>query len=115
MIQFPWYKLLILLCSVLICLDPAVIVAAVSSRTANSLNFKFRAQLSYYLHTHVLKATVPIARGITCYYIEYFTYIADSAVSNELVTVPEGKVTFGKPVDFPSYGWDIEYGQLTMK
>ena len=42
-------------------------------------------------------------------------YLADSAVSNEMVTVPEGKVTFGKPVDFPSYGWDNEYGQATMK
>ena len=44
-----------------------------------------------------------------------FIYIADPAGPNELVTVPEGKVTFGKPVDFPSYGWDNEYGQVTMK
>jgi formylglycine-generating enzyme required for sulfatase activity len=26
--------------------------------------------------------------------------------------VPEGIVTFGKPDEFPSYGWDNEYGSL---
>ena len=29
---------------------------------------------------------------------------------NELIKIPGGKVNFGKPVTFPSYGWDNEYG-----
>ena len=41
--------------------------------------------------------------------------LAEPAGLNELISVPEAKVTFGKPVDFPSYGWDNEYGQVTMK
>ncbi|XP_065904281.1 hercynine oxygenase-like isoform X2 [Dysidea avara] len=40
--------------------------------------------------------------------------ISDAAVRNEMITVPEGTVRFGKPVDFPSYGWDNEYGQVEM-
>ncbi|GFO10818.1 5-histidylcysteine sulfoxide synthase [Plakobranchus ocellatus] len=32
---------------------------------------------------------------------------------NKMVTVPETDVTVGKPEDFPSYGWDNEYGQAT--
>ena len=31
------------------------------------------------------------------------------------VKVPAGKVTIGKPRDFPSYGWDNEYGQCQME
>lgn len=46
--------------------------------------------------------------------VEWFP-LASPVGTNELVVVPEGKVTFGKPVDFPSYGWDNEYGQVTMK
>lgn len=34
---------------------------------------------------------------------------------NELITVPAGKVKFGKPKEFPSYGWDCEYGEVNMK
>lgn len=39
------------------------------------------------------------------------------AGSNELVRLGgQGtKVTLGKPDDFPSFGWDNEYGQLTME
>lgn len=32
------------------------------------------------------------------------------APANEIVHVPAGKVTLGKPRDFPSFGWDNEYG-----
>eukprot|EP00058_Branchiostoma_floridae_P017017 XP_002602505.1 hypothetical protein BRAFLDRAFT_127146 [Branchiostoma floridae] len=34
---------------------------------------------------------------------------------NPLVQVEGGEVTFGKPEDFPSYGWCMEYGQQTFK
>jgi len=30
---------------------------------------------------------------------------------NEMVAVEKQQVTLGKPVDYPSYGWDNEYGQ----
>ena len=49
------------------------------------------------------------------YIIYAMVNIADAAVRNEMITVPEGTVRFGKPVDFPSYGWDNEYGQVEMK
>ncbi|XP_078263777.1 uncharacterized protein LOC144597892 isoform X1 [Rhinoraja longicauda] len=32
--------------------------------------------------------------------------------ANPLIKVPGSRVTFGKPRDFPSYGWDNEYGQM---
>lgn len=32
----------------------------------------------------------------------------------ELLQVPEGTVTLGKPSDFPSFGWDNEYGSKEM-
>lgn len=31
-------------------------------------------------------------------------------IQNELLQVPSGSVSLGKPKDFPSYGWDNEYG-----
>ncbi|KAL8572528.1 hypothetical protein ACOMHN_019567 [Nucella lapillus] len=31
---------------------------------------------------------------------------------NKMVRVAEGEVTLGKPKDFPSYGWDNEYGEV---
>ena len=34
---------------------------------------------------------------------------------NQFLQVPEGDVTLGKPDDFPTYGWDNEYGTRTMK
>ncbi|CAH1243382.1 Hypp7085 [Branchiostoma lanceolatum] len=34
---------------------------------------------------------------------------------NPLLRVEGGEVTFGKPKDFPSYGWCVEYGQRTFK
>lgn len=33
---------------------------------------------------------------------------------NEMIAVPETAVTIGKPRDFPSFGWDNEYGQRTF-
>jgi len=41
--------------------------------------------------------------------------IANAPIRNEMITVPEGTVKIGKPVDFPSYGWDNEYGHIEMK
>lgn len=34
--------------------------------------------------------------------------------ANEFLKVNGGQVTLGKPKDFPSYGWDNEYGSKTM-
>ncbi|XP_038650615.1 ergothioneine biosynthesis protein 1-like isoform X2 [Scyliorhinus canicula] len=35
------------------------------------------------------------------------------ALDNPLIKVPAAQVTYGKPRNFPSYGWDNEYGQMT--
>ncbi|XP_067893606.1 uncharacterized protein [Heterodontus francisci] len=35
------------------------------------------------------------------------------AFDNPLIKVPASQVTYGKPRNFPSYGWDNEYGQMT--
>ena len=37
------------------------------------------------------------------------------AGENTLIRVPAGKAVLGKPDDFPSYGWDNEYGRCEMK
>eukprot|EP00584_Thalassiosira_punctigera_P000522 CAMPEP_0172526622 /NCGR_PEP_ID=MMETSP1067-20121228/1484_1 /TAXON_ID=265564 ORGANISM="Thalassiosira punctigera, Strain Tpunct2005C2" /NCGR_SAMPLE_ID=MMETSP1067 /ASSEMBLY_ACC=CAM_ASM_000444 /LENGTH=993 /DNA_ID=CAMNT_0013310161 /DNA_START=78 /DNA_END=3059 /DNA_ORIENTATION=+ len=34
--------------------------------------------------------------------------------ANEMIPVRGGSVQLGKPLDFPSYGWDNEYGQRTV-
>jgi 5-histidylcysteine sulfoxide synthase len=36
------------------------------------------------------------------------------AGENTLIRVPSGKAFLGKPDDFPSYGWDNEYGRCEM-
>ena len=38
-----------------------------------------------------------------------------SAGKNRMAKVPSGRVTVGKPRDFPSYGWDNEYGQAEIE
>ena len=37
------------------------------------------------------------------------------AATNAFVKVNEEEITLGKPNDFPTYGWDNEYGTKTMK
>jgi len=44
-----------------------------------------------------------------------FSSLAEPAGPNEFVRVAGGKISFGKPGDFPSYGWDNEYGKVEMK
>ncbi|XP_077981461.1 uncharacterized protein LOC144436526 isoform X2 [Glandiceps talaboti] len=39
----------------------------------------------------------------------------DGVVKNTMIRVEECNVTLGKPVDFPSYGWDNEYPELKAK
>lgn len=34
---------------------------------------------------------------------------------NEFVKIPAGMAAVGKPNDFPSYGWDNEYGLAEVK
>ncbi len=40
---------------------------------------------------------------------------AEGAGPNNFVSVPAGTVVLGKPVDFPSYGWDNEYGRMDVR
>ncbi len=35
--------------------------------------------------------------------------------SNKMIPVVKDKIDLGKPADFPSYGWDNEYGERTME
>lgn len=37
------------------------------------------------------------------------------AGQNELITVPSGQVELGKAQQIPSYGWDNEYGHVTVR
>ena len=41
--------------------------------------------------------------------------VGSPAGENVLVRVPSGKATLGKPHNFPSYGWDNEYGQVEIE
>jgi len=41
---------------------------------------------------------------------EYFSSSSLASAHNELISVPECEVSIGKPQDFPTYGWDNEYG-----
>jgi hypothetical protein len=34
---------------------------------------------------------------------------------NPFVSVEAQDVTFGKPKEFPSYGWDNEYGEISTR
>lgn len=40
--------------------------------------------------------------------------ISNGLKGNRMIGVSGCDVTFGKPKDFPSYGWDNEYGQVSM-
>ncbi|XP_059153171.1 hercynine oxygenase-like [Physella acuta] len=41
---------------------------------------------------------------------------SDCAVKkNKMITAASMEVTLGKPTEFPSYGWDNEYGEVTCK
>eukprot|EP01102_Stenamoeba_stenopodia_P020463 TRINITY_DN796_c0_g3_i1.p1 TRINITY_DN796_c0_g3~~TRINITY_DN796_c0_g3_i1.p1 ORF type:complete len:777 (-),score=193.25 TRINITY_DN796_c0_g3_i1:220-2550(-) len=43
-------------------------------------------------------------------------FIGDgSPLENKFIAVEKGQVTLGKPEDFPSYGWDNEYGSQTIE
>ena len=41
--------------------------------------------------------------------------VGAGAGKNVFVKVPSGKITLGKPANFPSYGWDNEYGQVEIE
>ena len=46
----------------------------------------------------------------------YAPYTADTAVgANDFVKVPEGEVTLGKHDDYPTFGWDNEYGKAIKR
>ncbi|XP_063412850.1 uncharacterized protein LOC134695502 isoform X1 [Mytilus trossulus] len=40
---------------------------------------------------------------------------SEPVMSNPMIRVEEREVTYGKPDDFPSYGWDNEYGEETSR
>ena len=39
----------------------------------------------------------------------------DMDLKNPLIKLGSQDVTIGKPYDFPSYGWDNEYGNMTLR
>lgn len=39
----------------------------------------------------------------------------EPVTENPMIRVEEKEITYGKPENFPSYGWDNEYGQVTSK
>jgi len=45
----------------------------------------------------------------------YAPYDTQNFPQNEFVTIPEAEVEYGKPRDFPTYGWDNEYGRMRVK
>ena len=52
----------------------------------------------------------------TAIIINLFVYTGPFSVKeNSMLTVPAQDVVLGKPCDFPSYGWDNEYGQRHCK
>ena len=44
-----------------------------------------------------------------------FAPTPDAAPSNEIVSVSPQTVVLGKPLDFPSFGWDNEYGKRVVE
>jgi len=32
-----------------------------------------------------------------------------------MIRVKEREVTFGKPTSFPSFGWDVDYGTISVR
>ena len=49
------------------------------------------------------------------YHVTTVCILANEVGENSLITVPAGRVKLGKPVDFPSYGWDCEYGEINIE
>lgn len=39
----------------------------------------------------------------------------DPVLSNPMIEIAAWSVSLGKPENFPSYGWDNEYGQWNVK
>ena len=51
-----------------------------------------------------------------CYWkLLLFCILGAGAGKNTMIRVASSEVTIGKPYDFPSYGWDNEYGEWTTK
>ena len=44
-----------------------------------------------------------------------FSFIGEGVGKNAMIRAPASEVTIGKPKDFPSYGWDNEYGEWKVK
>ena len=55
-------------------------------------------------------ATAPRERHVTSNPVEGNDYPA-----NKMIPVTQGTVDLGKPADFPSFGWDNEYGERSMQ
>jgi formylglycine-generating enzyme required for sulfatase activity len=50
-------------------------------------------------------------RVVRCRWPAYAPLGNEETIENRLIEVPDGVVELGKPSDFPSYGWDNEYGR----
>jgi len=46
-----------------------------------------------------------------------FNCIVESkkALKNRMIGVKEREVTFGKPSSFASFGWDVDYGTISVR
>jgi hypothetical protein len=44
----------------------------------------------------------------------YAPYKVEGTPKNVFVKILDGAVEYGKPKNYPSYGWDNEYGQMKV-
>ncbi len=64
------------------------------------------------IHAHTLHIWTPIYSIMYTGNEYHFIFVAGTPPGpNKMVKVPTGVAVVGKPRDFPSYGWDNEYGQ----
>ena len=48
-------------------------------------------------------------------YIFVATEKSETTLGNPMIIVPATQVRLGKPLDYPSHGWDNDYGQVDCK
>ena len=66
--------------------------------------------------TYFNSTLYPRLTDIPAYVMNFALYwLGKGAGLNEMLQVNSTVVTFGKPWDFPSYGWDNEYGQASRR
>ena len=46
---------------------------------------------------------------------EFPSFLGEGVGKNPMIRVDQVNVNMGKPLDFPSYGWDVEYGHKNVE